>query len=223
MDNSTLTFEGKIILHRPKQLFYRTVLKVTAAGKELSVPENHTAILRVKKEGDYPVKLVWENGTKTQNYNFNVNRDNPIQYYEVRLKKDVAGLYRVAVPSKYMPAEKPTDNTESQTTHAQYYQRELPKEPKRPAQQHNHVWLIDAADTMSGSDFEQFCASLLRRNGFTKIEVTAGSGDHGADILATRDGLKYAFQCKRANSSIGNKAVQEVFRARRFIVQISLS
>ena len=64
-------------------------------------------------------------------------------------------------------------------------------------------------DEMDGHNFENFCAKLLMNNGYTNVKVTAGSGDFGADVLAERDGIKYAIQCKREKGNIGNKAVQE--------------
>ena len=64
-------------------------------------------------------------------------------------------------------------------------------------------------DDMDGHDFEYFCADILKRNGFSNVEVTRGSGDYGIDILAEKDGISYAIQCKRYNGNVGNKAVQE--------------
>lgn len=64
-------------------------------------------------------------------------------------------------------------------------------------------------DYMSGHDFEQYCADLLRKNGFFNVEVTPGSGDHGIDILAEKDDITYAIQCKCYSSDIGNAAVQQ--------------
>lgn len=64
-------------------------------------------------------------------------------------------------------------------------------------------------DSMEGHEFERFCASVLRRNRFFNVEVTQGSGDHGIDILAERDGITYAIQCKCYSSNIGNAAVQQ--------------
>lgn len=66
-------------------------------------------------------------------------------------------------------------------------------------------------DTMTGEQFERFCASILSDNGYSNVTVTKGSGDHGVDILAFLGGQKYAIQCKRYNKNIGNKAVQEVY------------
>lgn len=64
-------------------------------------------------------------------------------------------------------------------------------------------------DNMEGHDFEYFCADLLRKNGFINVEVTQGSGDHGIDILAEKDDISYAIQCKCYSSNIGNAAVQQ--------------
>lgn len=71
-------------------------------------------------------------------------------------------------------------------------------------------------DYMEGHDFEQFCARLLEANGFYNVQVTPGSNDQGIDILAQKQGVKYAIQCKRYSSDVGNKAVQEVFAGKSF-------
>lgn len=68
---------------------------------------------------------------------------------------------------------------------------------------------ISIAD-MSGTDFEHFCADLLRLNGFSDITVTPSSGDQGVDIVAKKEGVKYAIQCKHYSSPVGNAPVQEV-------------
>lgn len=56
-------------------------------------------------------------------------------------------------------------------------------------------------DTMDGTTFEHFCADLLRVNGWTDVRVTPGSGDHGIDITAEKDDIKWGFQCKRWNGT----------------------
>jgi hypothetical protein len=55
---------------------------------------------------------------------------------------------------------------------------------------------ISYIDGMEGHEFEYFCADILEKNGFTNVSVTRGSGDQGVDVLATKDGIKYAIQCK---------------------------
>ena len=71
-------------------------------------------------------------------------------------------------------------------------------------------------DEMEGHDFEYYCADLLKANGFLEVEVTKGSGDFGADILAEKDGITYAVQCKCYDKPIGIKAVQEVYAGRDY-------
>ncbi len=71
-------------------------------------------------------------------------------------------------------------------------------------------------DEMEGHDFEYYCADLLKKDGFMNVEVTRGSGDYGVDILAERDGISYAFQCKCYDKPIGVKAVQEVYAGRDY-------
>ena len=71
-------------------------------------------------------------------------------------------------------------------------------------------------DEMEGHDFEYFCADLLEKTGFLEVEVTKGSGDYGVDILAEKDGVTYAIQCKCYHSPIGVKAVQEAYAGRDY-------
>lgn len=71
-------------------------------------------------------------------------------------------------------------------------------------------------DNMDGYSFEYFCADVLKKNGYYNVKVTQGSGDQGVDILAERDNIKYAIQCKHYSQPVGNKAVQEVYTGMRF-------
>ena len=73
-----------------------------------------------------------------------------------------------------------------------------------------------ALDTMEGQEFEYYCANLLAANGFIEVEVTKGSGDYGIDILAEKDGVTYAIQCKRYTGLVGVKAVQEAYAGRDY-------
>ena len=71
-------------------------------------------------------------------------------------------------------------------------------------------------DEMEGVEFEVFCAQLLERRGFIDISLTKASGDFGVDILAEKDGVTYAIQCKRFSAPVGVKAVQEVCAGREY-------
>ena len=71
-------------------------------------------------------------------------------------------------------------------------------------------------DLMEGHEFEYYCAELLRKCGFQEVQVTRGSGDYGIDILAEKDGVTYAIQCKCYNGPVGVKAVQEAYAGRDY-------
>ena len=53
-------------------------------------------------------------------------------------------------------------------------------------------------------------------NGFEIAENTSASGDYGVDILAQREGMSYAIQCKRYLEPVGLEAVQQVYAGRAY-------
>ena len=71
-------------------------------------------------------------------------------------------------------------------------------------------------DQMEGHDFEYFCADLLEKRGFKDVEVTTGSRDYGVDILAQKEGITFAIQCKCYSTPVGVKAVQEAYAGRDY-------
>ena len=71
-------------------------------------------------------------------------------------------------------------------------------------------------DSLEGHEFEAYCAELLEDNGFSSVEVTPASRDFGIDILAEKDGVTYAIQCKRYQSAVGIEAVQQAYAGRDF-------
>ena len=76
--------------------------------------------------------------------------------------------------------------------------------------------IVDSIDGMEGHDFEYFCAQLLQYIGFEQVTVTPGSGDQGVDIIAMREGVRYAIQCKNYSTPLGNKPIQEVHAGKTF-------
>ena len=68
---------------------------------------------------------------------------------------------------------------------------------------------------LSGAEFERVCAEALRARGARVIEQ-GGGGDQGADLLVDWAGRRYAVQCKRYKSNVGNAAVQQVHAARGY-------
>ena len=69
---------------------------------------------------------------------------------------------------------------------------------------------------MTGREFEEHCADLLRKKGYKKVRITKASGDQGVDILARRMGKSYAVQCKLYQKPVGNSAVQEAYAGMQY-------
>lgn len=68
---------------------------------------------------------------------------------------------------------------------------------------------------LSPLEFEKDICIKLKKFGF-RAETTKASGDQGVDVIAERNDIKFAIQCKFYSSPVGNKAVQEVCAGRDF-------
>ncbi len=82
--------------------------------------------------------------------------------------------------------------------------------------------MLDAAsdeyldvDTLTGEEYERYCASLLNKHGWDANPTTA-TGDQGIDIIGKINGITAVFQCKRYSQPVGNAAVQEVIAGKTF-------
>ncbi len=69
---------------------------------------------------------------------------------------------------------------------------------------------------ITGLEYEELCAKYLRNIGYSSIETTKKSGDQGVDIIAYKNGYKYAIQCKYYSAPVGNSAIQEVVAGASF-------
>lgn len=67
-------------------------------------------------------------------------------------------------------------------------------------------------DQMTGIEFEEYLMYQFKSLGY-KAEMTAESGDFGADLLLRKKRKLYVVQAKRYSGSVGIKAVQEVIGA----------
>ena len=67
---------------------------------------------------------------------------------------------------------------------------------------------LDRIDIMSGIEFEHFVAAVLRGAGYA-VSATKATGDFGVDLIAVKNGLRTAVQCKRNARPIGVAAVQQ--------------
>lgn len=70
-------------------------------------------------------------------------------------------------------------------------------------------------DLMTPTEFEHFCAEILRKSGW-EASVTQASGDQGIDVVATRNQIRLVLQCKKYSQAVGNTAVQEVIAGKLF-------
>lgn len=71
-------------------------------------------------------------------------------------------------------------------------------------------YTLKQLDKMDGHQFEYACADILKANGYKHVKVTRSSGDFGVDIIAEKDKVRYAIQCKRYNHKLDNTPIQEV-------------
>lgn len=96
--------------------------------------------------------------------------------------------------------------------HVSFVQEQESTVQKTDDSQNTHQQItIEDVDWMDGHDFEEWCADLLLKTGYDEASVTKGSGDQGIDIVAVKDGIRYAIQCKCYSSNLGNKPVQEAY------------
>lgn len=127
----------------------------------------------------------------------------------------IVGPYQGANPRDvYLTIEQLTKQTEALDSVIEkifdlYNFSELETEPKPLSESFCY-------DTMDGHEFETFCSKVLLNNGFNKVEITTGSGDFGTDILAEKDGITYAIQCKCYSTNVGIAAVQEANSGRDY-------
>lgn len=77
-------------------------------------------------------------------------------------------------------------------------------------------WTLQDLDDISGTDFEVLTCDILASNGFDIAESTQASVDFGVDVLARKDGVSYAIQCKRYHSPVGIDAVQQIYAGRAY-------
>ena len=93
------------------------------------------------------------------------------------------------------------------------YKKSSPQTPqsKHPKQDFDYSTTFQN----TGIEFEHHFADLLNKLGFIHIETTQHSYDGGKDICAQKDGIRYIFQCKNTKKSIGIKALQEIWFAKK--------
>lgn len=77
----------------------------------------------------------------------------------------------------------------------------------------DEIQSLKTSAIVKGVDFERACCKALEEDGF-EVKTTPSTGDYGADLIAQKDGLGFAIQCKDTLKTVGVKAVQEAVAAR---------
>lgn len=67
----------------------------------------------------------------------------------------------------------------------------------------------------TGPDYENYVARILEEADW-QVSMTPATGDHGADIIATKGTFRAALQCKYYSQPVGNGSVQEAYSAKGF-------
>ena len=75
---------------------------------------------------------------------------------------------------------------------------------------------LENIDGLTGIEFEEFIADLLKYLGYEYAETTQESGDYGIDVIAIKDDIKYGIQCKNYAQPVGNKAIQEAYSGKTY-------
>lgn len=92
------------------------------------------------------------------------------------------------------------------------------KDNRKRQSEYEHKLLqsgIYQVDSMSGTTFEDYLATILKAKGY-RVQQTPASGDYGADLILSANGIKIAVQVKRYSDKVGIKAVQEISSAKNY-------
>lgn len=71
-----------------------------------------------------------------------------------------------------------------------------------------------SSDRLDGTSYENECLDELESAGY-RVTLTPVN-DQGADLIAEKDELQFAIQCKNHRRPVGNRAVQEAFAAKEY-------
>lgn len=124
----------------------------------------------------------------------------PVSIRNSRYDKRIRELYSPAYEEQQL----------AQNSEAEVLETYFPKPPKKfkPPKY--------ASTAEIGRQYEIYIAGKLEKEGFKQIRTTPSSGDNGVDIFARKNGDLYAFQCKFSSTTVGNRAVQEVYAGGKY-------
>ncbi|MFH1157474.1 MAG: restriction endonuclease [Pseudomonadota bacterium] len=79
----------------------------------------------------------------------------------------------------------------------------------------NSPQLSSLENVETGEDYEKFVGDLIEPSGWSVV-YTPKTGDQGVDIIAQKNGIKVAVQCKFYQGSVPNSAIQEIYSGAQF-------
>jgi restriction system protein len=119
--------------------------------------------------------------------------------------KELAYFYDNVIPE-------PLRKSKDLTAVSSLIEKEIGRLPQKTV---NQWTMADRYSVATGDDFERFVKGELEDKGWS-VRHTGKSGDQGGDLIAEKDGVSVAVQCKLSAKPVGNKAVQEVLAAQRY-------
>ena len=72
---------------------------------------------------------------------------------------------------------------------------------------------FDEVKNCTWQAFERMVSRLLTISGFKEARIVGQSGDHGADVIASKNGVRWLFQVKHWNQSVGVNVVDETLKS----------
>lgn len=193
----------------------KEILQILYPGKKFFLPQTYgTTIIEVKR------KLA-EEKSKVEYYANIANNASSETEFSAAINSCIKTLEWMSQFEKYnvfvqgnAPSDDLRDIKDNMQLSIDRLHRRLASENAQLSTSPASFSALSTFDTMDGHDFEYFCADLLRKNGFSNVEVTQGSGDHGVDIFAEQGDVTFAIQCKRYEGSVPYKAIQEAYSAK---------
>ena len=74
---------------------------------------------------------------------------------------------------------------------------------------------LEDVDNLNDFLFEAYIGALYEKQGY-KVYVTPRSGDKGIDVIAMKDGVNYAIQCKHSKNNVGQECMSEVLSGAKY-------
>lgn len=144
---------------------------------------------------------------------FNKKKNTEIE--EANTSKEITTKEYEELQAKYSALEEKYENSKSEYEELSKNLEEL-KKKEYEIKKSIDTKSLEYVDQLDGLEFEEYVRKLLIKLGYTNVEKTKASGDFGIDILAEKDNVSYAIQCKLYTGKLGNACVQEAYAGKKY-------